>query len=594
MTFEIAVVSVVLLLAIVLFVTEKLRVDVVALLVMSVLLVSGIITPSQGLSGFSNSATVTVAAMFILSAGLFRTGAVNFLGTFVNRIFKRGFWIGIILVMIIVGFMSAFINNTPVIAIFLPLLLAAAKETGFSPSKMLMPVSFASMLGGLCTLIGTSTNILISSIATDKGMAPFTMFEFAPLGIIMFAVAVVYLSLIGIRLIPDRRTKGDLSEAFAINEYITEIVILEDSISAGKKIRDAPLVRDIDLSILEIRRGDITIHQPGPETVLLGNDILIVRCDLESIRAMQVQEGVELRPQEKWGDASLTPEDFRLLEVVIDPTSSLIDLSLRESGFRERFGATVLAIRHKGRLIHTKLSNTVITAGDLLLVEIHQERLASFVRSGDFIITSETCKVEFRTGKVAIAIAIVVGVVAAASLNFAPIVVASVIGAVLMVLLGCLTMEESYSAIDWKIIFLLAGILSLGVALDRSGAADLIATNVVSSVGSFGNIAIVSVFYLITVLLTSVMSNNATGALLAPIGIATAVSLGVDPRPFLIAIVFAASASFITPIGYQTNTMIYGPGQYKFIDFIKVGTPLNIILWIIATIMIPIIWPFHP
>ncbi|CAN5681432.1 SLC13 family permease [soil metagenome] len=594
MSLQIVIVLIVLALAIFLFVTEKLRVDVIALLVMSILLVSGIITPTQGLAGFSNTATVTVAAMFILSQGLFKTGAVNFIGTFVNRIFKRGFWIGIISVMILVGFMSAFINNTPVIAIFLPIILGVAKDTGLSASKMLMPISFASMIGGLCTLIGTSTNILIGSIAAEQGIAPFTMFEFAPLGIVMFVVALIYLSLVGIRLIPDRRVKGDLSESFAMAEYITEIVILEDSISAGKKIREAPLVRDVDISILEIRRGSETIHQPGPNTVLLADDLLIVRCDLESIRAMQEQEGVELRPQIKWGDKSLTPEDFRLLEVVLDVNSSLAGQSLRRAGLRENFGATVLAIRQKGRLIHAKLSDRILNAGDLLLVEIHQERLPAFIRSGDFIITSESNKVEFRKSKVAISVAIVVGVVAAASLNFAPIVVAAVIGAVLMVLLGCLTMEESYTAIDWKIIFLLAGILSLGVALDTSGAAALIASNVVSSVGSFGNIALVSVFYVMTVLLTSAMSNNATGALLAPIAIATAASVGVDPRPFLMAIVFAASASFMTPIGYQTNTMIYGPGQYKFIDFIKVGTPLNFILWIIATILIPIIWPFHP
>ncbi len=594
MSLQIVIVLIVLALAIYLFVTEKLRVDVIALLVMSILLVSGIITPSQGLAGFSNTATVTVAAMFILSQGLFKTGAVNFIGTFVNRIFERGFWVGIIVVMILVGFMSAFINNTPVIAIFLPIILGVAKETGFSASKMLMPISFASMIGGLCTLIGTSTNILISSIATEQGIAPFTMFEFAPLGIIMFVVALLYLGLVGIRLIPDRRVEGDLSESFALTEYITEIVILEDSISDGKKIREAPLVLDLDIAILEIRRGQQTIHQPGPNTVLKANDLLLVRCDLDSIRAMQEQEGIDLRPQAKWGDASLTPEDFKLLEVVVDPNSSLTGQRLRDSRFRENFGATVLAIRHKGRLIHEKLSDTILTAGDLLLVEIHQERLSAFTRSGDFIITSESAKVEFRKSKVAFAVAIVVGVVLAASLNFAPIVVAAVIGAVLMVLLGCLTMEESYTAIDWKIIFLLAGILSLGVALDSSGAAALIASNVVSSVGSFGNIALVSVFYVMTVLLTSAMSNNATGALLAPIAIATAASVGVDPRPFLMAIVFAASASFMTPIGYQTNTMIYGPGQYKFIDFIKVGTPLNIILWIIATILIPIIWPFHP
>ncbi|CAN5390698.1 SLC13 family permease [soil metagenome] len=592
MSTEIIVVLSILVFAIVLFVTEKLRVDLVALLVMAILLVTGIISPSPGLSGFSNSATITVAAMFILSAGLFRTGAVNFLGTFVGQIFKRGFWVGIITVMVVVGFMSAFINNTPVIAIFLPILRGGAKDSGFSASRLLMPVSFASMVGGLCTLIGTSTNILISSIATERGLEPFSMFEFAPLGGIMFVATLLYLVLVGIRLIPDRRVKGDLSEAFALDEYITEINIDKDSISAGKKIREAPLVKDIDLTILEIRRGDRVTHQPGPETVLESDDVLIIRCNIDAIRAMQDKEGFQLRPHKKWGDESLTSQDYKLLEVVLNPGSSLVGTTLKNSNFRENFGATVLAIRHKGKLLHEKLSETQLDAGDLLLVEIHRDRLSAFKRMDDFIVASEADAVEFRKGKVVIAVAIVVGVVLAASLNFVPIVVAAVIGAVLMMLLGCLTMEESYGSIDWKIIFLLAGILSLGVALEHSGAAALIASNVIGLVGGYGNVALVSVFYIMTVLLTSAMSNNATGALLAPIAIATASSLGVDPRPFLMAIVFAASASFMTPIGYQTNTMIYGPGQYKFIDFVKVGTPLNIILWIIATIAIPLFWSF--
>jgi len=592
MSAEIIIVLSILVFAIGLFVTEKLRVDLVALLVMSVLLVTGIISPAQGLSGFSNSATITVAAMFVLSAGLFRTGAVNFLGTFVGQIFNRGFWVGIITVMVVVGFMSAFINNTPVIAIFLPILLGVAKDSGFSASKLLMPVSFASMVGGLCTLIGTSTNILISSIATERGIEPFSMFEFAPLGGIMFVATLLYLVLVGIRLIPERRGEGDLSEAFALDQYITEININKDSISAGKKIREAPLVSDVDLTILEIRRGERTIHQPGPETVLEGDDVLIVRCNIDAIRAMQDKGGIRLRPHTKWGDESLTSEDFKLLEVVLNPDSYLVGTTLKNSNFREKFGAIVLAIRHKGKLLHEKLSETQLDAGDLLLVEIHRDRLSAFKRMSDFIVTSENDVVEFRRGKVMIAVAIVIGVVLAASLNLAPIVVAAVIGAVAMMLFGCLTMEESYGSIDWKIIFLLAGILSLGVALEHSGAAALIASKVVGLVGGYGNVVLVSVFYVLTVLLTSAMSNNATGALLAPIAIATAASLGVDARPFLMAIVFAASASFMTPIGYQTNTMIYGPGQYKFVDFIKVGTPLNIILWIIATIAIPLFWSF--
>lgn len=592
MNFEMIFVFTVLLLAVYLFVTEKLPVDLVALVVMALLLLSGVVTPVEGLAGFSNTATITIAAMFILSAGLFRTGAVTFIGIFINRIFKNSFWIAILLVMIIVGVLSAFINNTPVIAIFLPILLGAARETGISASKILMPVSFASMFGGVCTLIGTSTNILVSSIAEKNNLPAFTMFEFAPLGLIMFAVGTAYLLFVGIRMIPERRGQGDLTESFALSEYLTEIVLLPNAASVGSKIRNSALVHDLDINIIEIRRGDERIQQPTGDVVLLADDILLVRCNLDEIRALQERSGIRFKPQTKWGDESITSEDFRLVEAVIDPNGPLVGSSLHRSNFRENYGGTVLAIRHNGKLLREKLSDTILSAGDLLLVEIHLDRLNAFKRSGDLIVTSEQQTVEFRRNKVVIAVAVVAGVILAASLNFAPIVVTATVGAIILILTRCITLDEAYHAIEWKIIFLLAGVLSLGVALENTGAARMISTQLIGTVGTLGLIALVSAFYILTSLLTEMMSNTATAALLAPIAIATAATLGVNPQPFLVAVTFAASASFMTPVGYQTNTMIYGPGQYKFIDFLKVGTPLNIIFWLLATFLIPVFWKF--
>lgn len=592
MNFEMVFVFGVLLLAVYLFVTEKLPVDLVALVVMALLLISGVVSPGEGLAGFSNTATVTIAAMFILSAGLFRTGAVTFMGAFINRIFKSSFWIAILLVMLIVGLLSAFVNNTPVIAIFLPILLGAARETGISASKILMPVSFASMFGGVCTLIGTSTNILVSSIAEKNYLPAFTMFEFAPLGLIMFAIGTAYLFLIGIRLIPDRRGQGDLTEVFALSEYLTEIVLLPEAASVGYSIKDAPLVRDLDITILEIQRDGERKFQPTGEIVLQADDILLVRCNLDDIRALQERSGIRFKPQTKWGDESITSEDFRLLEAVVDPNSPLVGSTLQKSNFREQYGATVLAIRHRGKLLREKLSDTRLSAGDLLLLEIHLDRLGALKRSGDLIVTSEQQTVEFRRNKVVIAVAVVAGVILAASVNLAPIVVTATVGALVLILTKCLTLDEAYQAIEWKIIFLLAGVLSLGAALENTGAARLISTQLISTVGTLGLIALVSAFYLLTSLLTEMMSNTATAALLAPIAIATAATLGVNPQPFLVAVTFAASSSFMTPVGYQTNTMIYGPGQYKFIDFIKVGAPLNIIFWLLATFLIPVFWKF--
>lgn len=592
MTIQIAIVFLIIAGTVVLFVTERLRVDLVALIAMALVLVTGIVSPYQGIAGFSNSATVTVGALFVLTAGLSRTGSVDRLGALVTEVFRRGFWVGLISVMIVVGILSAFINNTPVVAVFIPILLGVARETGFSVSRLLMPVSFASLFGGVCTLIGTSTNIIVNSIAEEKGLPSFSMFEFAPLGAIMFVAGSAYMLLVGTRLLPERRGSQGLVEDFALNEYLTEVTLLPHSLSVGSRIADAPLVHDLDLTILRIERGERRISLPGPDTVLIAGDVLLVRCSIDKIRSLQEREGVLFKAQAKWADDNVIADDHRLLEAVIEPNSRLVGSTLKNSRFKERYGATVLAIRHRGRLLQEKLSDTVLSAGDLLLVEIERGRIGGFRRSGDFIITSEMEVTEFRRNKAILAGVIVAGVVTAAALGFAPIVVTALIGAVAMVLTGVISIEEAYEAIEWKIIFLLAGALSLGVALDQSGAARLISEKMVGYVGAYGLVALVSAFYLLTSILTEAMTNNATAALLGPIAIATAATLGVSPVPFLIAITFAASSSFMTPVGYKTNTMIYGPGRYTFGDFLRVGTPLNIIFWILATIFIPVFWPF--
>lgn len=592
--FEIAIVFAIALIAVILFATEKLSVDIVALLIMTLLLILGIITPQEGISGFSNQATVTVAAMFIISEALFKTGAVTYIGRYTSAIFKKNYWLGLISIMIGVGFFSAFINNTPVVAIFIPILLGVAKDLKKSASKLLMPMSFASMFGGVCTLIGTSTNILVSSIAEEQGQPAFSMFEIAPLGIILFVIGTVYMFAAGIHLIPERRAEeGDLIDTFRLQEYITEIVLLDNSSSVGKKIKDAPLVKDVDLAIIEIQRKDETINLPKPDEILRAGDVLRVRCDLEKFKKIREREGVLLKPRYKWSDQDIEAEDTKLVEAVVALNSYYIGKSLKDLQFRENTGATVLALRHRGKLMREKLSDTELNAGDALLLEVKANRYNQLRQNPSFVITSEIKREQFRKRKLIPAVLIVLGVVLTATLGFMTIVVAAIVGALLLILVGCITIEESYKAIEWRIIFLLAGVLTLGIALEKTGAAQLMSDTIVKYVGSWGGeVALVSAFFLLTSLLTGVMSNNATAALLAPIAIATANSLGVSPRPFLVAVMVAASASFMTPVGYQTNTLIYGPGQYRFADFLKVGTPLNIILWIAATFLIPVFWEF--
>jgi len=593
MTFEIILVLAVAFCAVVLFATERLSVDVVAIVIMAILLLSGIVTPDEGIAGFSNKATVTVGAMFILSAGLFKTGAVRYLGGITSGVFKKNYWLGLVSVLVAVGFFSAFINNTPVVAIFIPILLGVAKDLKVSTSKLLMPMSFASMLGGICTLIGTSTNILVSSIAENRGLREFSMFEFAPIGLIFFAIGVGYMLIAGIRMIPDRRSEGDLIESFSLQEYITEIVLLDNATSVGKAIKNAPITNETDLTIIEVHRGKRVFSVPSPDMVLNAGDVLRVRCDLEKVKKLQAWEGVLFKSQFKWRDRDVESEDTKLVEAVVALNSYFIGKTLKELTFREAFGANVLALRHRGKLMREKLSETELDAGDALLLEIKKDRYNQLRQNPSFVIVSEVHMERYRKRKIIPAVVIVLGVILTATFGILPIVVSSIVGCLLLILVGCITMEEAYKAIEWRIIFLLAGVLTLGVALEKSKAAELLSTGLVEYVGPWGGpVALVSAFFLVTSLLTGAMSNNATAALLAPIAIAAANSMDVSPRPFLVAVTIAASASFMTPVGYQTNTLIYGPGQYRFADFLKVGTPLNIIIWIAATLLIPYFWSF--
>lgn len=591
MTFEIALTLVILLAAIVLFVSERLPVDLIALSIMAALLASGIIPVERGIAGFSNSATVTVGAMFVLSEALFRTGAVNFMGSAMARLARRSYWLALFAIMVTVGALSAFINNTAAVAVFLPIVLGIARSTKTSPSRWLMPLSFASMFGGVCTLIGSSTNILVSASAQQHGQAPFAMFEFAPLGLVMFGVGLVYMMTIGARLIPDRRDVGDLTQTFGMGDYLTEITLLPGAKSVGRTVRDSRLGREFDVAILEIRRGTQPVMLPSPEMVLEPGDQLLVRCSVDKIQALQKAVGVELRPSTQWHDEDLETAETTLVEAVIPPNSGLVGRSLSQARFRNRFGAVVLALRHHGQVLHENLATTTLLAGDVLLLEVRRVDLPRLRRNQQFVIASEVGTPEFRRRKIIPAFLVILGVVTTATFGVFPIVTSALIGCVLVVLVGCLSLGEAYRAVEWRVIFLLAGVLTLGAALEETGAAGYLSSWMVESIGGWGPVVLISAFYVITTICTQVMSNNATAVLLTPIAIAAAQSLNVDARPFLVAVTFAASASFMTPVGYQTNTLVYGPGQYRFRDFLRVGTPLNAAFWLLATLLIPRIWP---
>ncbi|MFQ5579327.1 MAG: SLC13 family permease [Nitrospiria bacterium] len=578
--------------AVILFVAEVFPVDLVALMVMSTLLVSRIISPEEGISGFSNMATVTVGAMFVLSAGLYKTGALNFIGAYLAKVGKKNFWVALITMMLTIGGISAFVNNTAAVAIFMPIVLSVARDTKVSPSKLLMPLSFASMFGGVCTLIGTSTNILVDSIAIRHGQPAFEMFEFSRLGLIIFCAGVLYMIFVGVRLIPGTRVSGDLTQEFGMGDYLTEIIILPEAKSIGLSLGGSPLIEDLDIDVLEAFRGGRRLLLPSPGIILQEYDVLRVRCNVEKIKALQEREGIAIKSEIEWRDADLESAQAVLVEAVVAPNSMLEGRTLKKIRFRHRFGATALAIRHRGEIMHENLETTSLRAGDALLIEVKSDHLEQLKQHPAFVFISEVDLPDFRKRKIIPALTIIFTVVTTAATGFLPIVVSAVVGSVLLVLTGSITLEEAYEAVEWKVIFLLAGVLTLGIALEKTGAALLLSNVLVSGVGRWGPTALLSAVFFLTMMLTNVMSNNATAALLAPIAIGTAESIGLDPRPFLMAVMFAASLSFMSPVGYQTNTLIYGPGQYRFSDFVRVGTPLNILFWVLCTWLIPVFWPF--
>ena len=590
MTWEIVFVLVLTICAVVLFVTEKFSTDVVAILVMIALLVSGVLTPAEGLAGFANTATVTVGAMFVLSAGMFRSGAVNFVGRALGKLARHSSGLMLFVLMVGVGVLSSFLNNTAAVAILIPVVIVVARRADTSPSKLLMPLSYASMFGGMCTVLGTSTNILASAIADQAGLGAFGMFEFTKLGVIFFAVGVAYMMTVGRKLVPDHRGKGDLTKSFGLGDYLTDLVLQAESKSIGHSLASAPLVQELGIEVLQIRRGEDTLR-PTPETILREHDVLRIQGNLRTINELKDRAGVTFGMSMEWRDKDLQSTDTRLVEAVVGPSSPLAGKSLVESHLRENYGASVLAIRQHGTLRHSEFQNIKLMPGDALLIDVPNDQIEHLTQQRVFLVVSRAGIPRFNWPKAAKALVIVVSVVVIAAAGVLPIVAAAVTGALMMVLSGCISTEEAYGAIEWNVLFLLAGMLALGVAMEKTGASTMLAGGMIDAVGGFGPLALLAAFFGITMLLTEVMSNNATVALLLPIAITTAHAIDANPRAFMFAVVFAASSSFMTPVGYQTNTMIYGPGQYRFVDFVRVGAPLNLIFWVLGSLLIPWFWP---
>lgn len=580
-----------------LFITEKLSVDLVAMLAMIALVLTGVISPQEGIAGFSNNATITVAFMFVLSAALLKTGALQNLAFSISKVFKRNYVLGIMGMMGMIALVSAFVNNTPVVAVFIPVVVQIAYSADQVPEKILIPLSYASIMGGMCTLIGTSTNLLVSGIAETYGLPPLGLFELTPVGLILAAVGILYMYIFGNRLLPGPKPASPLQERFGYHDYLCEIKLLAGNESIGQRIMDSPLVHDLNLDVLEVRRDHTVFNLPQGDFVLRANDTLKVRSDKEKIKSLKERVKIIEDNALRVGRNHLREENASLLELVITADSPFINKTLKQIDFRRQFRATPLAIRHREAIVHEKLYQVPLKAGDIILAEVKTHFIPELKKrenqtSSPFVILSEDHLSDFNRRQFIIVLVVALGIVLSASLQITSIMVAVITGVLLLVLLGVLSMQELYRAINWKIIFLLAGALSLGQAMHNSGLDERLAAFLVDNLSVWGPGFVLAGLYLMTSVFTELMSNSATAALLAPIAIATARQLDLNPLPFLIAVTLAASASFMTPIGYQTNTMVYSAGRYRFRDFFKVGVWLNLVFWLLASILIPLIYPF--
>lgn len=573
--------------AVALFVSEKLPVDVVALLVLLSLLTFGLVDTGEALSGFASPATITVAAMFVLSAGVQRSGVLRALAHGLARLRWR--WLFALVMMLLVGGISAFINNTAAVAVFLPLVIAATTANGWAPSRFLIPLSFAAQFGGVCTLIGTSTNLLVDSLARQAGLRGFGLFEFAPLGILFVGVGTLYLMVARRWLLPDLGVPEQARDQHA-GRYVAELLVGADSDAAGRAWHAVAGDDSGDVELLEVLRDGAAVPTPRG-TEFAAGDRLLVRGAWSDIEAFRRRRGLD------WdrvaADLDGDPGAPRMhVQAMVSPGSHLVGKTLSGLRFGHTYRARVHGLHRHQLGIRTPIDKVPLAVGDVLLVDAPERALDDLQADRGLIVIRQQAQPRVDVSRVLVSLGVLAAVVAVAALGWLPIVAAALLGCAALVALRCLQPEDAYAAVDWRVVVLLAGVLPMGLALQKSGGADWIAGNALALIGPLGPVATLSVIYLLTAGLTEVMSNNAAAVLVVPIAISTAEALGVDARPFLVAVAFAASTSFATPVGYQTNTMVYTAGGYRFFDFARIGLPLNVIFWLMATFLIPRYFPF--
>jgi di/tricarboxylate transporter len=592
MTPDIALTLGIILIAVILFATERLRVDLVALLVLLAVSITGLVSKEEVFLGFANSAVITIWAVYIVSGGLFKTGVADILGSVILRLSGASEARLIAVIMIVCGSMSAFMNNVGAVAVLMPAVIGISKKTNIPVSKLLIPLAFSSLLGGKMTLIGTPANILAQGILLAQDLPAFSFFEITPMGAIVLVTGIIYMILLGRHLLPIRETAADPLSSNQFREYISEVQVTSESSLSGKNLYESGLGADYDLTVVSIIRDGKPLIRLHRDFVIEPDDHLIIEGSAQNLITARDDLNLTIEAEPDIELADLDTDQSYIFEATLAPRSTMVDRTLNEVRFRDRFGFTTLAIWRQGDVITDYLRDVRLRFGDSLLLQGPPGRVRALQDGKEFLVLEPVTVEHNRKNKAPIAAGIMLLVILLAIFTDVGIAVAMVIGSVSMVLTGCLNMDEAYESIDWRTVFLVGGMLSLGIAMENTGTAEYLAGLLLGGLGGLGPLGLLAGIYLLSALITQPMSNAAAIVLMVPIAVDTALGLGVNHLTFTMAVVIGAATSFLSPVGHKANVLVFGPGGYRFFDYPRVGAVLTVALFIVSMIFLPILWPF--